>query len=72
MIDGRGKYVLPGLVDMHVHLRTADALKLYLARGLTTVRKMNRRMGDPLPWRAALDRGAMVGPRLITANATAG
>ncbi len=66
VIDANGKYLLPGLTDMHVHVRTADALKLYVANGFTTVRDMNGRLGDPLGWRAAIQRGDIVGPRLIT------
>ncbi len=67
VIDAHGKYLLPGLTDMHVHVRTADALELYIARGFTTVRDMNGFLGDPLGWRAAVQRGDIVGPRLITA-----
>ncbi len=67
VIDADGRYLIPGLTDMHVHLRTADALKLYIARGFTTVRNMNGFLGDPLGWRAAVQRGDIVGPRLITA-----
>ncbi len=70
VIDADGKYLLPGLTDMHVHVRTADALKLYVANGFTTVRNMNGRLGDPLGWRAAVQRGDIVGPRLITAAPT--
>lgn len=48
VIEARGMYVLPGLVDMHVHINIADdkcgpdgpgyAYKLFLAHGITTVR----------------------------------
>jgi DNA-binding GntR family transcriptional regulator len=42
IVPGRGRYVMPGLVDMHVHteLSSADYL-LDLANGVTTVREMN-------------------------------
>jgi hypothetical protein len=69
VIDANGRYLLPGLTDMHVHVRTADALELYIARGFTTVRDMNGFLGDPIGWRAAVQRGDIVGPRLITATA---
>ncbi len=69
VIDADGRYLLPGLTDMHVHVRTADALELYIARGFTTVRDMNGFLGDPIGWRAAVQRGDIVGPRLITAAA---
>lgn len=39
VVQGNGRYLMPGLIDMHVHLRRAD-LRLYLAAGITTVRNM--------------------------------
>lgn len=38
-IDGSGRYLMPGLADMHVHLDRED-LRTYLANGVTTVRNM--------------------------------
>ena len=38
-IRGAGKYLIPGLIDMHVHIRGAD-LEQYLAAGVTSVRNM--------------------------------
>src|SRR5438270_4118275 len=40
VIDGSGKYLLPGLADMHVHSDPSDFL-LFLANGITTIREMN-------------------------------
>src|SRR4051794_5079509 len=50
VIDGAGKWVMPGLADMHVHLWNKDDLTLFLAAGVTTVRNMS---GEPrhLGWR---------------------
>ena len=40
-IDGTGRFLLPGLVDMHVHLGDSlDDLALYLVNGVTTIRNM--------------------------------
>lgn len=39
-IDGRGKYVMPGLADMHCHYESKDCAALFLANGVTTVRVM--------------------------------
>src|SRR5262245_60025345 len=42
-VDGRGKYLMPGLADLHIHLSdnneqyNAAMLKLYVANGVTTV-----------------------------------
>lgn len=38
-IDGTGRYALPGLIDMHVHARTAD-LSAYVSSGITSARNM--------------------------------
>lgn len=40
VIDGSGKYLLPDLTDMHVHLSLSDC-PLFLANGITTIREMN-------------------------------
>lgn len=65
-IDGRGSYLVPGLADMHVHLRRADELPAYVAAGITRVRNMN---GEPvhLVWRNRAARQAVVSPRIYTA-----
>ena len=39
IVDGKGGYLLPGLIDMHVHIRSAD-LDKYLRAGVTSVRNM--------------------------------
>lgn len=74
-IDGRGKYLIPGLAEMHGHIPPPDApafhvesvLFLYVANGITTVRGM---LGYPgqleLKERAA--RGEIVAPNLYLAG----
>jgi imidazolonepropionase-like amidohydrolase len=71
-IDGAGKYLMPGLAEMHGHLPSPDmpetvtenVLFLYVANGVTTVRGMQ---GNPsqIPLRARIERGELVGPRLV-------
>jgi imidazolonepropionase-like amidohydrolase len=75
-IDGRGKYLMPGLVDMHTHI-TDDAvdgtllaceggeLLLEVANGVTTVRNMK---GQPkhLQWRKQVAAGEIPGPTIYT------
>ena len=71
-IEGSGKYLMPGLAEMHGHLPNPDlpaavtenVLFLYVASGVTTVRGMQ---GHPsqIPLRARIDSGELVGPRLI-------
>ena len=66
-VDGAGKYLMPGLSDMHVHLYDTDQFIDYLAHGVTTVAVLN---GSPavLRWRAAVLSGALLGPTIYTAG----
>lgn len=66
VIDGAGKYLLPGLADMHVHTDPSD-FPLFLANGITTIREMNG-SADHLKWRAQLASGELLGPRLFVAS----
>src|SRR5689334_10323263 len=67
VIDGRGRYLIPGLVDAHVHLEEDADFPQFVASGVTTVRDL---MGSPetLAWRAATANGTLVGPRVIAAG----
>jgi imidazolonepropionase-like amidohydrolase len=77
VVDGTGRYLLPGLTDSHVHLTTdmpwaparadfGDA-PLYLAHGVTTV--VNLR-GTPtqLEWKRRIEAGTMLGPTIYTSG----
>jgi cytosine/adenosine deaminase-related metal-dependent hydrolase len=67
-IEGGGtRWLMPGLVDMHVHVFDRGELLQYLANGITTIRNLH---GLPmhLAWRDSLARGLIQGPRLITAG----
>jgi imidazolonepropionase-like amidohydrolase len=72
-VDGRGKYLLPGLADMHVHLHPFDEqdnralLQLFLANGVTTILNL---LGTPhhLELRERINRGALPGPTLYTSG----
>jgi imidazolonepropionase-like amidohydrolase len=71
-IDGAGRYLMPGLAEMHGHLPNPDlppavtenVLFLYVANGVTTVRGMQGHASQ-IPLRARIDQGELVGPRLI-------
>jgi len=62
VLDARGKFIIPGLIDSHIHYRDSNA-ELFLAHGVTTVNDL----GDPFQWQAALKKGfnggRMFGPR---------
>ncbi len=74
-IDGRGKYLMPGLAEMHAHIPPPQAgrevvertLFLYLANGITTIRGM---LGHPghLVLRRQTQSGQVVGPRIYTSG----
>src|SRR5205085_3165053 len=58
-------FLMPGLVDSHVHLWDEADLRLYLAAGVTTVVNMS---GAPihLEWQRELRDGDLLGPTLYT------
>ena len=64
-IDGRRKYLMPGLIDMHVHLRSETELPLYIINGVTTVFNLNGRAAH-LDWREKIARGEIAGPTIYT------
>ena len=67
VVDGTGRYLMPGLADMHVHTWYADELTLFVANGVTTVRNM---FGGPvhLTWRERIAAGDLLGPTIVTAG----
>lgn len=64
IVDLTGKYLIPGLHDMHVHSADWERVfpALYVVNGVTTVRQMG---GTPFhhAWRDKIDSGALLGPR---------
>jgi len=63
----KGRTLLPGLWDMHVHLSDVDGI-LDLAAGVTTVRDMGNDMTELLRRRRRFDSGELLGPRVIMAG----
>lgn len=76
VIDGSGKYLIPGLWDMHVHTAFGDwfpggrdiILPLFIANGVTGVRDMGGDLPVLLPWRKQIANGEIVGPRMIVSG----
>ena len=67
VIDGENGYLLPGLIDMHVHLWDRYELGLYLANGVTAVRNLWG-MPQHLRWKQALEFNQLSGPILYTSG----
>ena len=67
VIDGKGKFLTPGLIDMHVHIWLDDELELYLANGVTGVRDMFGNFGR-LSMKKKIQEGKILGPRLYVAS----
>jgi imidazolonepropionase-like amidohydrolase len=81
-VPGEGRYLMPGLWDMHVHLRSdrknsavplaeenAALLDLFLPNGVIGIREMGGDLADNvLQWRDEIAAGKRTGPRIITAG----
>lgn len=67
IIDGTGRFLMPGLADMHVHLNDETYLALLVANGVTTVRNMWGRP-DILRWRTEIAHGERLGPTVHTSG----
>lgn len=74
VIDAKGKYLLPGLAEMHAHVPPVDdiepmkdVLTLFALNGVTTIRGM---LGHPrhLELRSKIQSGEILGPRFITSG----
>lgn len=70
IVEGHGKFLIPGLWDMHVHLAKAGAssLGLFVANGVTSVRDMGGDFETVAQWRSEVNAGTRVGPRITTAG----
>ena len=69
-VDGAGKYLLPGLWDMHMHLSLVSdsAFPLLIANGVTGVRDMGGDLDQIDQWRDQITKGTRPGPRIIRAG----
>jgi imidazolonepropionase-like amidohydrolase len=68
ILDAKGKMLLPGLWDMHVHLGDWDDGLLHLAAGVTTVRDLANDIDHLQDLRGKFDAGTLAGPRVIMAG----
>jgi len=80
VIDATGKYLIPGLWDMHVHTGYKETyLPLYIANGITGVRDMGGDLERPtgeesirmellIQWREQIARGDLIGPHIVVSG----
>ena len=67
VIDAKGKTLMPGLWDMHVHLQPGDGL-LHIAGGVTSVRDLANDTDFLMAARERFDAGTEIGPRVLMAG----
>lgn len=67
VVNASGKFLIPGLWDMHVHWYEKDYLPLFIANGVTGIRIM---WGMPRhhQWRTEIEAGQMLGPHMLIAS----
>jgi imidazolonepropionase-like amidohydrolase len=76
VVDGSGRFLIPGLWDMHVHMVFGDwfpqsceiALPLFVANGVTGVRDMGGELEVLQQWRREIGQGKLLGPRIVTSG----
>lgn len=79
IVDANGKFLIPGLWDMHTHTLRAERVEkffpLFIVNGVTGVRDM----AMPLEnlellrrWREEIEQGRRIGPRIFASGATLG
>jgi imidazolonepropionase-like amidohydrolase len=64
-IQAAGRTILPGLIDMHVHLNKGDDLHLFPAAGVTTVRDVGNFTSQVAPLADRTRSGDVLGPRIF-------
>ena len=70
VVDGGGRYLIPGLFEMHAHTSKtrASALGLYVVHGVTTMRDQGSEHAEVLRWRREIRSVERVGPRMLIAG----
>jgi len=69
-VDGTGKFLIPGLWDMHVHMPVQSYLPLFLANGVTGIREMHAFFPAMIfKMRQDIRDGKLLGPRIVAAGA---
>jgi hypothetical protein len=67
VVDAAGKFLIPGLWDMHVHWQEKDYLPIFTANGVTGIRIMWGE-SEHHEWKKQYEQGTLTGPRLFIAS----
>ncbi|MGK2934314.1 MAG: amidohydrolase family protein [Gemmatimonadaceae bacterium] len=67
VIDARGKFIIPGLVDLHAHIWDDRMLQAWLHNGVTTVRDISSQRVHTPDLRNRIEAGVLEGPRIVYA-----
>ncbi len=70
VIQADGKYLIPGLIDAHVHYNAPFLHRLYLAHGVTTVRDVGTSLERILTLREEIALGNILAPRLFATGSS--
>lgn len=70
IVDGQGKFLIPGLWDMHAHMEMTgeSSLQLYVANGVTGIRDMGSALDFILNLREATSSRRTLGPEIVAAG----
>jgi hypothetical protein len=70
LLDGKGKFLIPGLWDMHSHHQGtgADCVDLFVAKGIVGTRDMGGDADFILPLRERIKSGALLGPEIVASG----
>jgi hypothetical protein len=76
IVNAAGKYLIPGLWDMHVHIARNDMyfrsrdifFTLFIANGITGVRDCAGELDVLKEWREEIESGRLIGPRIVAAG----
>src|SRR5262245_21589372 len=69
IVDARGRYLMPGLADMHAHVYVEPELTLYAVNGVTSIFNLNGRTPH-LSWKSRIADGDLLGPTIYSAGPT--
>jgi len=67
-VDVAGKFIIPGLWDMHAHYEQVEWGPIYLAAGVTTVRDVGNEFEFITAVRDAVNSGKALGPHMLVAG----